>query len=310
LQVTTGLLGGVVGRPELIVVPEGESIEHDVDLPGGRISGVVVDEEGIPVAGVILTLVSPDDEAHGSARADIGEGASVSTSSGKFSFDGLSAGSYEVFAKELIFGSGRSGRLNRIALASGQVVEGLELRLGRGATIVATVRDAGGPRANALVLVLQGDGRPVSFFRRNLTDSDGEVEITGLPAGEYRLSVDAPGAAAKVSDKVTVRGDGTERADVLLEKGVPCRVIVSGDSERVRGGELVRYFVSQDGALLRSGMLSMPVLPKGKQTRTLELGNLVPGDYELRIESPALGVIREKRSVGPGRTAEWKLEIK
>jgi len=309
-QVSTGLLGAVVGRPDLIVVPKGKSLVHDIDLPGGRIAGVVVDEEGTPVSGVILTIVSPGDESRGSARADIGEGNAVSGSSGEFRFDGLAPGTYEVFAKELIFGSGRSGRLDPIELSNGQVVEGQELRLVEGATIAATVRDANGPRANALVLVLQAQGRPVSFFHRSLTDSDGEVEISGLPPGVYRLSVDAPGAAAAVTDEVTVRTDGTARVDVVLEKGVPVRLVVSGDSSRVKGGELVRYYIAKDGALVRSGMVTLPPLPKGKQSRVLELGNLAPGEYELRIESPSLGVLREKRSVTGGRAAEWKLEVK
>ena len=72
----------------------------------------------------------------------------------------------------------------------------------------------------------------------------------------------------------------------------------------------MRYVVLKDAAMMRSGMLSVPPLGKGRQTRSLKLGNLAPGDYELRIESRSLGVRRERRTVVAGKAAEWKLEIK
>ena len=61
----------------------------ELDLPGGVLAGRVVHaDDRRPASGVVLTLSSPDDDANGLDRADIGEGTLLTDAEGEFRFDG------------------------------------------------------------------------------------------------------------------------------------------------------------------------------------------------------------------------------
>ncbi|MFQ5503564.1 MAG: carboxypeptidase regulatory-like domain-containing protein [Planctomycetota bacterium] len=310
VQITRVGFGGMVGPMRVVDIPETSPHRLDIRLPGGRISGRVLDADtGSAAQSVIMSLRSEDDSSAGLGRADLGEGNAISDAEGKFLFDGLPAGTYDLFAKEMIFGRGKSGHLGQLRVADGQRLEKLTLYLGKGGSIEATVHDRYGTKKNAMVMLLSGDGKPINLFHRALTDPDGEVQFKGLPAGDYVLSVDAPGSAPLLSERIRLGENAVERLDLSLEAGVPCSLSVEGDGSLLRPGELVVYSVWRDGALLRTGTLPMPAVLKGKVSRSYELGRLRPGSYELRLESSSLGIRKEKREVPSRGRADWKLEL-
>jgi protocatechuate 3,4-dioxygenase beta subunit len=312
LQVRAGLLAADLGGARSLVVPARTEFEIDVDLPGGAIAGTVLDpDSGEPVPGALLSLARPGAGGTALERMDLGEGAAIADGGGRFRFDGLEAGVYEVFAKQwaLGAGAGRSGRLASVQVGPGEVRDGLELVLERGSSLRVRVRDAGGgPRANALVVLLGQNGAPLDLFHRALTDRDGLAEFAGLPAGAYRASVDAPAAAPAVSATVELRGADLD-LEVELRVGVPVSLRFEGEVPDTWRGEVLSYAVwREDGALLRGGRVTVPPADALAGQRMLGLGSFAPGRYRVRVEGPSFGVLEDERRVEAGAAQVWTID--
>jgi hypothetical protein len=174
-----------------------------------------------------------------------------------------------------------------------------------GSALSVRVLDANvGPRANALVTLLRVDGRRAELFDPALTDRDGRAVFAGVPDGDWRVSVDAPGAAPTVGDPLRMAGGVAVETDVRVVPGVTVRVELEVQEELA--AEPVVYAVwSESGALLRSGRA---VLAPGR--RSFSAGELAPGSYRVRVEGPRLGVREAVRAVEPGDEAVIELDAR
>lgn len=99
-------------------------------------------------------------------------------------------------------------------------------------TIVGTVEDASGARVPSagvsLTSLLTGETRQTS------ADARGEFLILALPVGRYRLSVEAQGFKAFVSDQITLNLNQSVRVDAKLQVGnVTDQVRVTADAAQV-----------------------------------------------------------------------------
>ncbi len=309
VQARSGLLGGNLGAPEQIELAGGADRTLDLTLPGGRIAGIVLDEQGQPLSGIVVALERPEQRsADVSGSQQVGDGVELTGADGVFRFDAVAPGRYAVIARPWFIGGGGNSVAARSAgfeLGAGELREGIELRMAAGSSLVVHVVDeALRPRANALVTLLRADGRRAALFDPGLTDRDGRALFTGVPDGEWRVSVDAPGAAPAVGPSVHVAGGVEAKTEVRVASGVAVRVELDVPEDLV--GEPVVYAVwSESGALLRSGRA---VLAGG--TRSFSAGDLEPGTYRIRVEGPRLGVREAVRTVRPGDEAVLQLDVR
>jgi hypothetical protein len=294
---------------------------HRVELvyPGGRLSGrVVYREDGRPAPGILVVVHAPESSrrANPLADANFGDEASVADSAGRFVFDGLPAGRYEVYAREMnwagIQTAQGAGRLTGLVIREGEHLEDLEVRLTGGGSLRVTVTDQGRPRQGALVRVLTENGLPMNLLARTRTDGTGTIVFRNVPAGTYRVGVDAQGAVPETSRPVEVE-DGEQTAVALdLRTGVRLRLRIVAAARDVRAGERCLYSIwERRGVLLRAGVFTLS--PAGDEDRVqhdLDLGSLARGTVVLRIESASFGVVEERREVSGSGRQEWKLELR
>lgn len=164
--------------PELVVAdaPVPEQTWHV--LPGTSLAGVVVDDEGTPVAEASISAVPTGEDA----RQQSARGEAVSDLDGRFRIDGLMAGLYRVEPGR----GARKGEGVDVQLPPGGLSDA-RLVLARAARIAGHVRDgAGKPLADAQVMAIplgtiEGSGG------RTFTNVDGAYTVGELAAGRYQL---------------------------------------------------------------------------------------------------------------------------
>jgi hypothetical protein len=244
--------------------PARETAIEIVLRPEAFLRGEVVDAEGRPIAGAELRLFHLAADAN-----DVpgGDGGAIrppprdraremqSGADGRFSFGGLARGAYRVEAE-------RAGYLRAVAPlvlvdepGAGETSL-LTLRMEDGHRIWGLVRAAGGaPIANARVRARYqrpippqpGDGVPrarrpappanenagrLQETRSAATGPDGAFDISGLPAGLYRLEVSSKDHRDRTLDDLPTDG---ERIEVELEAGAA----LAGSVADRRSGEPV-----------------------------------------------------------------------
>ncbi len=309
LQVQREALGGLVGRPQQIDLPDVKRHKLLVRLPGGKISGrVVYKETGEVASGVVLNLRKAKEFTAGMDIVEIGEGTHMTGDKGTFSFEGLGAGTYSIMAKELGFSGGKpsGANLSGLALAEGAEMTGLEILLGKGGQLSVQALGPGGAKRNALVTLLDQDGKPMLLFPRMLTDEEGFVRFEGLPKGGYRVLVEGPGLAPGLSGPLDVQEGRQQDARVQLQKGVAVSLRWSGKlpSPMPRGQAFYSVW-DQKGVLMRSGRMSIPADP----SKEMVFGRFLPGKYRLFLQQQSLGVYEGVHDLPNKTRATWNLQL-
>jgi hypothetical protein len=194
------------------------------------ISGIVIESSGTdPVVKAVVTLtLQGTPRAWATTRTD---------GSGRFRFESLPAGKYDLRADKpnfgtAVYGAGSpldSGRL--ISLGDGETQGELQLQFVHSSMITGRVIDAIGspvPIANVVLLRFTrtlGE-RILARYREGNTDDRGEYRIAGIEPGEYYLKVDPqsePGDNTPVEEKLAAQfyGGAKELRDAapLVVKG-------------------------------------------------------------------------------------------
>lgn len=150
-------------------------------------SGVVVDQNGKPLAGVHLRLVTGDFDSGGGVQAVYG---ATSDAAGQFSLEGLKAGLYLEMAERTGYIQQSSGPLPMLPLKPGQQLTGHKIVMAARALIAGRVVDEFGDPVQGVHVEVQ----PVSpnqqqnflFGRRNATTDDrGEFRLFASPGKFY-----------------------------------------------------------------------------------------------------------------------------
>jgi len=286
-------------------IPDVPEFFQDITLPGGGISGIVVDgTTGFPMAGVRVSLSNMDNDTpsdtgdRGNRRGRImgfisGRGKSMTTGEdGEFRFRMLSAGSYRVRAQH--YGSSDSSgdagyypvEIDGIVLAEGQSRSGFKVLLYMGGGVFVRVTDKGNtPMDRAIVsAALEGDGTGGSGQggftggARERTNEEGEAELGNMEPGEYTINVQSRGMAQKAVKSVYVSSGRFTEINVSLDKGFAVSVrLKDGEGQSITGANLT----------LKNAQGSALVIPQdrgGSGRNTYNLGNLSPGSYTLKAE--------------------------
>jgi len=220
---------------------------------GGQISGIVIDESGVPLEGAVVAV---RDEWLGDVNPESLPNKSVSDAAGQFSLRSLTAGYHNLICSNAGY---LTVELSEIVVEEGLNTANVELKLTRGATLEGLVTDlAGEPIEGARVVAIDtSDGlRKIS---KN-SDLTGRFSFDNLGRFPIDLAVEKNGFAdvrlfevAVNSQPITIQLEalGGLRGIVLQEDGSPLRAfsvsprIYEGDRELTKVP--ARTFQSEDG---------------------------------------------------------------
>ena len=261
--------------------------------PSVTLAGVVLDAAGQPVAEASITA-SPTGDTSGRNRDFLRQSDTVSDEEGRFSFDELSAGTYNLAVSspagemreenvevssdspevELRLPSGESV-IVRVANADGQAIENARVNIERSI-------NTGGlellPGQRRVSVAVDSSGEIVNFgagaSRTGRTDEAGMIRFVGLAAGDYVLTIDKEGYS-KTKQMVTRSGDDEQLVIVELPRSSSLRVLaVDAIGNPIPGANLELERVDAE--------------PKDSQSKVsdawglAEFTSLVPGEYTLR----------------------------
>lgn len=226
----------------------------------GSAAGRVVDRGGRAVATYEIAVEEfkeEDGEGAPYYRSEIGR-LQVSQADGAFAFEKLRPGTYRFRVQAVGMAPGFS---ERVVVRAGARREGIEIRLGEGATVRGVVRAAAGgePISGAVVTLME----PTSEFSARMarTDAAGNYELRGVPAGRHSLRVTHAEYLSEFSSGLDIPSSG------VLERDM--RLLV-----RERGQAFSFHGI---GAVLQSGKRGIEVMSIMDGTPAAAFG-LQPGD--------------------------------
>ena len=212
-----------------IAVPHGGEVV--LELPqASYIEGQVLASDG-----------KPADEAELLASGDVEPVSGVASGTGAFSLE-VSPGSWELSARR---GQDAGRADGRIAVAAGQTVRGVQIRLGSGSSIEGTVTGAGHAVQGARVGL--SVARASGVIGEAETDAAGAFSLRGLAPGSYDLDVSADGYAPAERRGLTV----------LEAQKFPVQVRLTGLGA-LQGTVYDAAGRSVSGALVRAGAQFQP----------------------------------------------------
>ena len=276
-------------RPGVVLV-------HDIALMrGATIRGVVLDENGKPVADALVGIV-PSGPALALPPKDMLDSLR-SANDGSFVMRGVAPGTASMFATKTGY---QTIQVDVVELKDGELREGVKVPLHEGRAISGHALFADGkPAAGAKVHATQEykAGRP-PYAMDVVADSDGAFRMTGLEEGRVKLTAmlevrETEKSGAKQRKKTVYRApvvevDSTARDVVLtLELGIAIEGHVLDDS-----GRLVQSFTA--GAM-RSDVIGAQPTPGSHVTRDVRspdgsfaLDGLTKGDWYVYVYATAL----------------------
>jgi hypothetical protein len=292
-------------------VPEGApSLEYNLELPSGRISGMVVDAEtgaGVPNAQLVaLDSGTTSRSFMGLFQSMLGMG--QSDGQGAFVIPSLPAGTLTIRA----FADGYAdARVERIRLGEGGSVADLRVALERGVSYrLRVVNPDGNPVAQAMALVRDAGGDLVAFSRPAMSRPDGVLEIQGIRPAAYRITIQHRSyASSSIQAKVEAEGEGPT---VTLRPGGKVQVEVVNEKSRPIEGAEVEILNERGENIADERMIMGPGAMGSSLTNasgSLVLDGLAPGTYRAVATHGAARSREENLSVTEGQTAEMRLTI-
>jgi hypothetical protein len=211
-------------------------------------------------------------------------GFALSDADGKFSFTGLSAGSYSLIAQDNSLGSGESSgaRLDGLELADNGSLTNMILRVEPSAGISISVRGPdGSPVKGALIIAVDDEGQPIGSMPIARSNAQGEAWLSGMVGGNTRVVARAAGLAPAASMLKQILPGQLSEFHVDLPRGTQVTVkLVDSNGNILSGARLsVRW---PTGPWLTSALLAPRKLSDG----SLDLGPLPAGKIEFSISHP------------------------
>jgi protocatechuate 3,4-dioxygenase beta subunit len=315
---------------------------------GGRITGSATDAiSGAPISGARVTLTMVVDVPGGTFGRRPRQ--STTDANGVFAFDGLEPAQYILNIEKTgfasypdVFGDGPPERLTvgadrkdlqlRIAMKKGAVIAGRILTV------------AGEPEANLQVSALKRTDKvgPIGFAQvgNARTNDLGEFRIAGLPSGEYLISA-APGRhdpfdviqtgattlaptffpgtldQNSASTLTLVPGQAVTGIEFTIATVAAFRVsgVVVDQSGRPSPRAMVTLIPN-----IRSAAMFMPTMAIAGDDGTFEIGQVIPGTYQIRanvnesgagggIGAVSFGVTSDGAPSGPGTVAVGSADV-
>ncbi len=184
---------------------------------GGTIEGVVVDEQGRPVASYRLSVEVFLPKTEGAELGPRGRPQQVNEEAGAFRLERMPAGKYVLVASA----SGQPpGKSDSVSVDVGQTARNVRIVLPRAATLTGTIRDdeTRRPISGAVVQLdaMAGGGGP-NANPPSTTDAQGNFSLTGVPPGPFSVRVDHNSYKGRIVSGLTTRGATSIREDINLK---------------------------------------------------------------------------------------------
>lgn len=201
-----------------IVLDDSGTHRLDLRMPAGvGVSGRVLDENGEPLAGASISLVPAAPPLHGLGAR--------STADGSFRIEAVPDGVYR------LFGNSRShtqmAEPDEVSVA-GREIEGLVVRLGRGATITGRILGAAEADLRNLFVEARPPGAEEPYTMGDL-DAEGAYRISPLMPGTWQVTASLPSGLSATG---TVQVNAGEEAVLDLElprgRALTGRVLLDG----------------------------------------------------------------------------------
>lgn len=247
------------------------ALELDVTLEAGlEIAGQVVDPDGMPVAGALVSANAVVDASTTRFYGGSGGGMRETDTQGRFRLEGLGAGAFHVTAAKDGYASAVTETPVQLSDSS---FEGLELRLSAGGKVAGLVRGvAFDDLASVSITAMRTDGRASMQPQIVGVDHEGRFELANLSVGDWQVYasvgqrserevITIPAAGAEVSVELNF-GSGFTLTGVVLEGGAPA----PGLGVSARGVDTQGYAQETSS-------------PRGR----FELPGLAAGRYELTV---------------------------
>jgi hypothetical protein len=268
--------------------------------PAAALAGRLTDAKGRPIAGAVVTLQEPP-----SPRVLTGD-------DGRFLLDGLAPGRREAVA---LRPGGR--RLARAAVDLREGPNRLDLTTPPGLPISGRVVDEQGAPVPAARLFLEGEDPEDRWLA--VGAEDGSFRLTGIPEGDYRLSVLAAGFAQPEPRPVRIAGAPLHGLTLRVGRGGSITGSLIGLAPRDLNGLVIRARAARSqrlGLADPDGRYLISDVPPGHWEVTVQTGtgrqalgsvDVVPGKetvLDLRLTS---GITLTGRLLVDGRPASGTL---
>lgn len=260
--------------------------------PAAAIRGVVVDEEGQPIAGagVELDWQGREGDPEGDLWFTVGSlGSATSDRMGRFFLESLAPGRAEISVSAAGY---QPSEAVEVELPAGQVVEGLSVVLKTGAVLAGRVlTEAGEPVAEARV---RAHGGAAS------SDAEGVFRITGLVPGPD--TVDAHHPEYGRVEKELVIEPGSNTLDLIFPPGYEVTGhVVDGDDRPVVGAWV--ELEDETGGWRR-------VRAASSEEGAFRLVPVTDGRYALRAQAPGYASVQRPGAVEVAGAPVHDLEVR
>jgi len=264
--------------------------------PPARVAGVTLGPDGEPLPGARVWVAKGGMGDSSFVRAIAGRPVVDSDDEGRFRI-AVPARRVRLMAEKHGYATTRS---RSVRVKPGETVEGFEITIGRGGSLLGVVVDIEGhPLAGWNIQTTANNSMSIRFTR---SDANGEFRVLGLPPGQYLVDgfpdrVTAP-AWMRRADESSIADMIAETTDNMIRKRV---TIHDGQPSHLRlvweGRDEARSLVDLDGFVrvgakpLTAGVLELVELGGGGRTRYAEISagrftvpRLSPGAYQARVK--------------------------
>lgn len=225
----------------------------------GTIAGTVADGAGRSIDSFQVAAQTAESEDGGSSSYPI------TSADGRFSLDGLEAGTYVVTVSAP---DRTSATISGVKVRSGATTDVGIVRLGEGGVVRGVVVSSEGtPIPGATVLALRAGNRiqVPGEGQQDVTDGAGAFEVRGLPAGPLELRAKHPTFVdARVTGLEVDPVKGVAEARIVMGRGGRIEGWVRQRDGGVASGLFVRVMTDQPVDSLPAELDAVPVGPDGR----------------------------------------------
>lgn len=292
--------------------------EHvfDIELPGARLAGRVLDGEGKPAPKTRVSLTRRGAVPNGTILG--GRYSEISTDDdGRYVMRWLEPGDYTLAAGGALFGGlmGGEGALGRelreLHVTADADLRDVDFRLKAAGKVTGVVRAPNGkPVAGAAIFVRDEHDAPLERLSLAQTAVDGRFTYHGLAEGRYSLTARSQDSVSSTPVAIAVRGGETTDVELVIDVGTVLVVkLVDSKEQEVEATVLA---TDEKGRQV-NGLLTMAELMEvfqngGFSSTEQRIGPLAPGLYTVTATAP--DGRSASKSVSLGGQAERKLTLR
>jgi len=308
-------------------VPDAPDLELDLELPHGRIEGLVLDDASnapVPGAEVMLQSTEPAPRSGGGllggmiGRENRGQ-RRTTDARGHYEFERLRTAEYELVVRGPRDGENR-GRFapsvpRRVQADERRTERNVDLRLPSALSLKGSVKNSQGHPVKGATLVATPEGGAAGLSERAQSADDGSYELRGLAPGNYTISVSAREYAdyeKKAVELKRLAGRDNE-LEIVIQKGVLVRVRILDAGGRPVGGafaQLVPKGGRTPGSAGSQRILNSFFRGDGNSgdDGLFELGRFTPGEYRLEAQRGLAKAAKDPVLIEGGRE-EQELQV-